>query len=119
MDAEKSLSRLRRSARWKRSPPPPDLQIGPALLDYFRVSIDRTHRRLGQVTDAWLALVPEALSAHTSLSGLSRGTLSVRVDSASHLYALKQALLDGLERRLIDACRGSGVRRISLRVGPA
>jgi hypothetical protein len=39
------------------------------------------------------------------------------VDSASHLYELKQVLLSGLEKQLMFACKGAGLRKITLRPG--
>ena len=48
---------------------------------------------------------------------LKSGTLTVVVDSASHLYELKQLLLAGLERQLLLACSASGLRKVVLRRG--
>ena len=39
------------------------------------------------------------------------------VDSAPHLYQLKQLLLAGLEVQMLAACRGAGLRRITLKRG--
>ena len=45
------------------------------------------------------------------------GTLTVVVDSASHLYELKQLLLAGLQQQLMIACGASGLRKVALRRG--
>jgi len=41
----------------------------------------------------------------------------VIVDSAPHLYELKQLLLAGLEQQLLLACAVSGLRKINLKPG--
>jgi hypothetical protein len=62
-------------------------------------------------------LVPQILSEHCALESLTRGTLTVMVDSSSHLYELKQLLLSGLEQQLLIACKTAGLRKITLRSG--
>jgi hypothetical protein len=57
------------------------------------------------------------LDAHCALESLNRGTLTVIVDSASHLYELKQLLLAGLQDQLLLACRSTGLRKVALRPG--
>ena len=46
-----------------------------------------------------------------------RGSLTVLVDTASHLYELKQLLLAGLQQQLLLACKSAGLRKISLKPG--
>ena len=58
-----------------------------------------------------------ALNDHCALEGYSRGSLTVLVDSSSHLYELKQLLLAGLQQQLLIACKGAGLRKITLKPG--
>jgi hypothetical protein len=57
------------------------------------------------------------LAEHCALEGYSRGTLTVIVDSSTHLYELKQLLLAGLEEQLKLACKSAGLRKINLKHG--
>ena len=91
--------------------------IGGELLSLFQTHVEKRQTKLGKVADAWGRLVPEHLQARSCLEGLHRGRLNVIVDSAPHLYELKQLLLAGLEAQLVHACRAAGVRRVGLRRG--
>ena len=73
--------------------------------------------KLCQIAAVWAVLVPPTLDAHCALESLHRGTLTVIVDSASHLYELKQLLLAGLQDQLTLACKAAGLRKVSLRPG--
>ena len=89
----KRLARVKRSDRNSAAP------IGPEMLHFFQHSVQKRQTKLSQLAACWAQLVPETLSDHCSLESLSRGTLVVMVDSASHLYELKQLLLAGLQQR--------------------
>jgi hypothetical protein len=91
--------------------------LGPEMVSFFRQSVQKRQTKLAIVAEAWGRLVPDLLSEHCSLESLSRGSLTVLVDSASHLYELKQLLLAGLEKQLLLACKSAGLRRINLRSG--
>jgi hypothetical protein len=111
------LQELRRLSRVKTAPPPPAQPLGDAMVEFFRHSVSRRQTKLTNIAEAWIRLVPEALNDHCALEGFHRGTLTVMVDTSSHLYELKQVLLAGLEEQLMLACRGAGVRKISLKPG--
>ena len=110
---------LRRLARVKHAPPPPVEALGPELVAFFKQSVQKRQTKLAQIAEAWGRLVPELLNEHCALEGFTpkTGTLSVVVDSASHLYELKQLLLAGLEQQLRLACSAGGLRKVSLRRG--
>jgi Dna[CI] antecedent, DciA len=91
--------------------------LGPAMISFFKQSVEKRQGKLAKIAECWAALVPEALNDHCALEGFTRGTLSVIVDSSSHLYELKQLLLAGLQDQLLLACRSSGLRKISLKPG--
>jgi len=57
------------------------------------------------------------LLEHTCLESFRAGVLVVLVDSSSHLYQLKQLLLSGLEKQLMNDCRTMGLKKIVLRPG--
>jgi len=108
---------FKRLARVKRSDRNSAVPIGPEMLHFFQHSVQKRQTKLSQLAACWAQLVPETLSDHCSLESLSRGTLVVMVDSASHLYELKQLLLAGLQQQLILACKFAGLKKISLRPG--
>ena len=108
---------VRRLARVKSAPPPMPDALGPELIAFFKSSVQRRQTKLEKIAGCWSQLVPELLNEHCALEGLSRGTLTVLVDSASHLYELKQLLLAGLEKQLLTACKSTGLRKIALKRG--
>ena len=91
--------------------------LGPELIDFFKQSVTRRQTKLVKVAENWGNLIPPLLNDHCALEGFSRGTLTVMVDSSSHLYELKQVLLSGLEKQLLFACKAAGLRKITLRPG--
>ena len=112
--ADAELARL---WRVKRSGSPSLERLGPGLVEFFKRSVARRQTKLTRIAEAWEKLVPELLSRHCALEGFNRGSLSVIVDSAPHLYELKQLLLAGLEQQLLLACGSSGLRKINLKPG--
>ncbi|HEX5243143.1 MAG TPA: hypothetical protein VFW23_07735, partial [Tepidisphaeraceae bacterium] len=57
------------------------------------------------------------LLAHSTIDSYHRGALVVLVDTAPHLYELKQLLLAGLEAQLLLACKTFSLRKINLKPG--
>jgi len=108
---------LRRLSNVKHSTAPSAAPLGPAMIDFFQHSVQKRQTKFSQVAACWQSLVPELLSDHCALESLSRGTLTVLVDSASHLYELKQLLLCGLQQQLLAACKFAGLKKIALRPG--
>jgi len=91
--------------------------LGPELIGFFKQSVAKRQTKLVKIAQSWEVLVPAALNEHCALESLNRGTLTVIVDSSSHLYELKQLLLAGLQDQLLMACKTSGLRKISLKPG--
>ena len=110
-------SELRRLAAVKHRAPYDADALGPAMVGFFKNSVQKRQTKLGKIGECWGQLVPELLLEHCSLEGFSRGTLTVLVDSASHLYELKQLLLAGLQQQLLLACSSAGLRKIALKRG--
>ena len=108
---------LARLARVKAAPPPVPDPLGPELISFFKTSVQKRQSKLEKIADCWQQLVPELLNEHCALEGLTRGTLTVLVDTAAHLYELKQLLLAGLEKQLLTACKATGLRKIALKRG--
>lgn len=108
---------LRCLATVKRTDDPGPGQLGPAMIDFFKKSVQKRHTKLSKIAECWGRLVPQTLIEHSSLEGFHGGTLTVLVDSASHLYEIKQLLLSGLQDQLLLACRASGLRKITLKRG--
>ena len=110
------LDRLQRFKQVSRAALAP---LGEEMLGFFEQTVQRRQTKLAKIAESWAVLVPEALCDHCVLYGLSRGTLSVLVDSAPHLYELKQLMLAGLSEQLLIACKSSGLRKIALKRGRA
>jgi hypothetical protein len=108
---------LRRISRVKQTTRVPEPNLGPEMVEFFKRSIQKRQTKFAKIGECWAALVPETFCEHTSLESFSKGTLTVLVDSASHLYELKQLLLAGLEKQLLLACKSAGLRKISLKRG--
>lgn len=108
---------LARLHRVKQSRPPTHVPLGPEMVSFFKQSVERRHTKLSKIAECWGVLVPETLNDHCALESLSRGGLTVIVDSSSHLYELKQLLLAGLEQQLLLACKSAGLRKITLKPG--
>ena len=115
--ARKSGDELSRLARVKASPPEVPDPLGPELISFFNPSVRKRQTKLEQLADCWSKLVPELINEHCALEGFSRGTLTVLVDTASHLYELRQLLLAGLEKQLLVACGRSGLKKVALKRG--
>ncbi len=95
----------------------PSPALGPQLLEFFKNSVAKRQKRFGEIADCWAKLVPPLFHDHCALDGYLRGTLTVLVDSSSHLYELKQLLLAGLEKQLFMGCAKAGLRKIVLKPG--
>ena len=91
--------------------------LGPELVGFFKQSVAKRQTKLCQIAAHWAVLVPPTLDAHCALESLHRGSLTVIVDSSSHLYELKQLLLAGLQDQLLLACKPTGLRKVALRPG--
>lgn len=108
---------LKRLDRVKRVERAPATALGPEMVSFFQQSVQKRQTKLAQIGECFGRLVPETLSDHCSLESLNRGSLTVLVDSASHLYELKQLLLAGLQQQLLMACKSAGLRKIILKPG--
>src|SRR3954447_10234232 len=108
---------LERRASFKQTSPGRASALGPEMITFFKASVTKRQTKLAKIAEVWGVLVPEALDAHCSLEGMSRGSLTVLVDSSSHLFELKQLLLAGLEDQLLLACKSAGLRKVVLRAG--
>src|SRR5205085_2091305 len=91
--------------------------LGPELLSFFKVSVEKRNAKFGKIADAWGKLVPQTLAERCALESFFRGTLCVLCDSSGHLYELKQLLLAGLEKQLLLACSSAGLKKITLKRG--
>lgn len=111
------LSQLRRSASFKGQIPVAATELGPELIQFYNQAVKKRQTKLSTLAEYWDRLVPQLLAERCALQTFHRGTLVVIVDSAVHLYDLKQLLLAGLEQQLLLACRGSGLKKINLKLG--
>ena len=116
-DPDHEFILLQRMQRHKQSRAAQTPAVGDAVVSFFKQSIEKRHAKVGKVTDAWIKLVPPMLCEHCTLEGMNRGVLTVLVDSSSHLYELKQLLLAGIEKQLLLACKGAGLKKVALKAG--
>ncbi len=115
--AAKAEAELQRLYRVKQSSAPDDSTLGPEMIAYFNQTVQKRQTKLGKITEAWAQLVPETLLAHSTIDSYHRGTLVVLVDTAAHLYELKQLLVAGLEDQLLLACKTFSLRKVNLKPG--
>jgi|SRR5579884_1582089 len=111
------LRQLARAAAVKRHDVPAAHPLGPEMISFFKQSVQKRQTKFGNIAQCWSQLVPESLNVHCALESFSRGTLTVLVDSASHLYELKQLLLAGIQQQLVLSCKAAGLRKIVLKPG--
>ena len=118
-ESRRAEAELKRLARVKHAAPRPIDALGPEMVAFFKQSVQKRQTKLAQIAESWGRLVPELLNEHCALEAFvpRSGTLTVVVDSASHLYELKQLLLAGLEQQLLLAASSSGLRKVVLRRG--
>jgi hypothetical protein len=109
-----SLSRLQ---HFKQSDNAKSPTFGQDMVIFFKRTVQQRQTKLAKIAERWVALVPETLNEHCALFALTRGTLTVLVDSSVHLYELKQLLLCGMQDQLLLACKSSGLRKITLKPG--
>ena len=107
------LQRLSEVKRINRSTGQP---LGPEMVSFFKQA-EKRKNKFGKIGDCWAKLIPDTLNDHCALESFHRGTLTVLVDSSSHLYELKQLLLAGLQQQLLLACKAAGLRKIALKPG--
>ena len=112
--SDATLQRLHRVKQTRPRATPP---LGPDLINFFKHSVEKRQTRLAKIADCWEKLIPSTLLEHCALESLHTGTLKVIVDSSSHLYEMKQLLLAGLQDQILLACKSTGLRRITLKLG--
>lgn len=112
-----AAAHLRRLDSHKRSDQSVGAPLSEAMLEFFHGQVARRQSKLATVADAWCHLIPASLLERCALESFHRGRLTVVVDSAAHLYQLRQVLLAGLESQLLASCRGAGLRKILLKRG--
>jgi hypothetical protein len=110
-------ARYARLSRVKSGSPPPAELLGPEMVQFFKQSVQKRQTKMARIAECWSQLVPEMFNEHCALESFTRGTLTVLVDTASHLYELKQLLLAGLQQQLLLACKSAGLRKIALKPG--
>jgi len=117
MNTDRSHLELVRLDRHKRTPQNVGAALGPEMISFFKQAVEKRQTKLSKIAECWGRLVPETLLEHCALEGFVRGSLTVIVDSSSHLYELKQLLLAGLQDQLLIACKSAGLRKITLKHG--
>ena len=119
MSAETGNTRdpLARLDRYKRRDQVVGSALGEEILQQYHQQIEKRQGKLATLADVWCRIVPPSLSDRCALESFHRGKLTVMVDTAAHLYELKQLMLAGLEAQLLLACRSAGLKKIVLKRG--
>jgi hypothetical protein len=86
--------------------PPRNLSLAPDMDRAIREAASQ-RRSTGGCADAWSRIIPPALLAKTSLEGVSKGVLTVRVPDASTRFELDRFLRSGGQKQLVSACRAN------------
>ena len=113
---DRELANLQRLSEVKRINRTTGQPLGPEMVSFFKQA-EKRKNKFGKIGDCWAKLIPDTLNDHCALESFHRGTLTVLVDSSSHLYELKQLLLAGLQQQLLLACKAAGLRKIALKPG--
>ena len=108
---------LRRLSRVKRRDIASQETLGIDMVKFFKQSIQKPQKKLGSISECWSTLIPSTLIDHTALQSFTKGSLTVLVDSSSHLYELRTLLLSGLQQQILLACKSTGLRKINLKHG--
>lgn len=101
--------------RERRNRKDPDLSMG-FMRDQFKREVQKPFEQLGDLSEIWSELVPEALSSHTRLVCLNRGVLRVSVDSSGRLYELDRLLRGGVFDEIVSRHKGKALKRVELKV---
>ena len=117
LDPRLQEAELKRLSRVKALAPKRPEMLGVQMIAFFKNSVQKRHTKMNKIAECWTTLVPEFLNDHCALESLTRGTLTVLVDTSSHLYELKQLLLAGIQQQLLLACKSTGLRKIALKPG--
>lgn len=78
-----------------------------------RRELERTRRRIGAISGAWIEVCPPDLLERTAVKGLNRGVLTIAVADAPTRYELSRLLREGAERELIRRAPTT-IRRVKL-----
>ena len=113
---DRELGDLQRLSAVKRINRAAGQPLGPEMVGFFKQA-EKRRNKFGKIGECWAKLIPDTINDHCALESFHRGTLTVLVDSSSHLYELKQLLLAGLQQQLLLACKAAGLRKIALKPG--
>ena len=114
--SDRELADLHRLSEVKRINRSTGQPLGPEMVSFFKQA-EKRKNKFGKIGECWAKLIPDTLNDHCALESFHRGTLTVLVDSSSHLYELKQLLLAGLQQQLLLACKAAGLRKVALKPG--
>ena len=64
---------FRRLARVKQSAAPAAPALGPAMLAFFKQSVEKRQTKFAKIAKCWVQLVPETLAEHARWSRLTAG----------------------------------------------
>jgi predicted nucleic acid-binding Zn ribbon protein len=74
--------------------------VGEPLAILMKHTLGKRVRQLSAMAEIWDEVIPQDIREHTALEGLSRGVLTVVVDSSAHRYQLQMLLTGGLMQEI-------------------
>lgn len=114
---EDDLLLLKRLTRHRQARHPTPRLVGEEALRFYKYYADRRKPSLVAISRICQQLIPELFHPHLCIESFQRGTLTLLIDSASHLYELRQLFLAGIERQILIAGGSHGLRRVFLKRG--
>jgi hypothetical protein len=115
-DRIQSEAQFVRMAQAKMHKPAPTPRLGESLVAFYRQTVQQT-RKFAGIGQVWETLIPPEINEHCCLQSFRAGTLTVLLDSSPHMYRLKQLLLSGVQKQMVELCRAQGLRKIALKPG--
>jgi hypothetical protein len=104
---------LQSAVKWQYKPRRTSEQLGGKTEAYLKRN-ERRFKKNTQIVDVWEGLLPEGLSEHCNISGISGQTLELEVDTGTYMHELK-LMSSELVEHLRQTCPGCGIKKIKLR----
>ena len=91
-------------------------RLGDVARELMKNRISPRQARFGSIPEVWNRLLPEQLSRHCRIQGISAGQLKVQVDSSPYQYEL-QLCSEEILSELQQQCPRANIKKIKFVVG--
>ena len=103
---------LQSAVRWQHKARRTSQRLGGTAEAYLKHNKLRFEKNT-QIVDAWEGLLPEGLSEHCNISGISGQTLKIEVDPGPYMHELRLISAELVEH-LRQVCSKCGIKKIKL-----